>query len=60
MGIRENFKEVLESDDAIGKLAWKVFKEQSGKEASEEVKSLIYDGAKTPWKFTLMACVIYE
>jgi hypothetical protein len=59
-GLKENFKDVLENDEAIGRLAWKVFNDQSGKEASDEVKSLIYDGSKTPWKFTLMACVLYE
>jgi len=59
-GIRENFENFLEDDEAIGRLAWKVFNDQSGKEASDEVKSLVYDGSKAPWKFTLMACVLYE
>jgi hypothetical protein len=59
-GIKENFKEILDNDDAIGKLAWKVFKDQSGKDASEEVKSLVYDGLKVPWHFTLMVCVLYK
>ncbi len=59
-GIRENFEKILEDDEAIGRLAWKVFNDQSGKESSDEVKSLVYDGLKAPWKFTLMACVLYE
>ena len=59
-GIRENFEKILENDEAIGRLAWKVFNDQSGKEASDEVKSLVYDGSKAPWKFTLMACVLYD
>lgn len=59
-GIRENFEKLLEDEEAIGRLAWKVFNDQSGKEASDEVKSLVYDGSKAPWKFTLMACVLYE
>ena len=59
-GIKENFKNILEDDEAIGRLAWKVFNDQSGKDASDEVKSLIYDESKAPWKFTLMACVLYE
>ncbi|MFX0072268.1 MAG: hypothetical protein ACFFAO_14375 [Candidatus Hermodarchaeota archaeon] len=59
-GIKENFEEILENNEAIGKLAWKVFKDQAGKDASDEVKSLIYDGTKVPWKFILMACVLYE
>ncbi len=58
--IRENFEKFLEEDEAIGRLAWKVFNDKSGKEASDEVKSLVYDGSKAPWKFTLMACVLYE
>jgi hypothetical protein len=59
-GIKENFAEISNNEDAIGKLAWKTFKDQNGREPSEEVKSLIYDGSKVPWKFTLMACVLYE
>lgn len=59
-GIKENFKEILENDENIGRLAWKVFYDHSGREASHEVKSLVYNGSKTPWKFTLMACVLYE
>ncbi len=59
-GIKERFLEILEDQEAIGKLAWKVFKDFSGKEPFDEVKSLIYDGNEVPWKFTLMACVLYE
>ncbi|MFX1337190.1 MAG: hypothetical protein ACFFDK_01130 [Promethearchaeota archaeon] len=59
-GIRENFEKILEDDEGIGRLAWKVFNDQSGKEASDEVKSLIYDGSKAPWNFSLMVCVLYE
>jgi hypothetical protein len=59
-GIKENFNKIIVDNETIGKLAWKVFKDQSGKEGSEEIKSLVYEGTKTPWKFTLMVCVIYE
>lgn len=59
-GIKENFDDVIKDEDAIGKLAWKVFKDHSTIEPSDEVKSLIYNGEKVPWKFPLMMCVLYE
>jgi hypothetical protein len=59
-GIKEKFKEIVNDESSIGKLAWKVFKDFYGKEPSEEVKSLIYDANQAPWDFTLMACVLYE
>jgi len=59
-GIRENFAELLNNEELIGQVAWKVFKENSGTEPSDEVKMLIYDEKKTPWNFTLMVCVIYK
>jgi len=59
-GIKENYSGFLDDNDMIGKLAWKVFTDYSGNEPSEEVKSLIYNGEKTSWGFSLMACVLYE
>ena len=59
-GIRENFLELLNVDDAIGKLAWKVFVDNSKLEPSEQVKSLIYEKQNAPWDFSLMVCVLYE
>ena len=59
-GIKEQFLEILDDEQAIGKLAWKVFKDFSGKEPFDEVKSLLYDEDAVPWKFTLLACVLYE
>jgi hypothetical protein len=59
-GIKENFSEIKESNEMIGKLAWKVFSDFSGIEPSEEVKSLIYEKSDAPWNFTLMVCVCYK
>lgn len=59
-GIKQNFNEIVKDTEAIGKLAWKVFSDQSAKETSEEVKSLIYEKEKAPWNFTLMTCILYE
>ncbi len=58
-GIKENFGSILEDPDAIGHLAWTVFKNHTGREASEDIKSLVYEGSKSPWAFTLLACVLY-
>jgi hypothetical protein len=59
-GVKENFLELLDDDDAIGKLAWKVFVDNSKIEPSEQVKSLIYEKQNAPWDFSLMVCVLYE
>lgn len=59
-GIKENFDMILENDASIGKIAWKVFKDFFGEEPAEEVKSLVYNEAQTPWKFSVMVCVIYK
>jgi hypothetical protein len=59
-GVKENFLKLLDDDDAIGKLAWKVFVENAKIEPSEEVKSLIYEKENAPWDFSLMVCVLYE
>ena len=59
-GVKENFSELIDDDEAIGKLAWKVFVDNSRIEPSEEVKSLIYEKQNAPWGFSLMICVLYE
>ncbi|TFF84377.1 MAG: hypothetical protein EU552_00735 [Promethearchaeota archaeon] len=59
-GIRENFDIIINDEEIIGKLAWKIFKDNSTLEASDEVKSLIYNSDKVPWNFPLMVCVLYQ
>ena len=59
-GIKENFSDIINDEEMIGKLAWKVFKDYTNIEASDEVKSLIYDGDKVPWNYPLMVCVLYQ
>jgi hypothetical protein len=59
-GIKKDFQELQKDENMIGKFAWKVFKDYSGIESSEEVKSLIYKANDAPWNFTLMICVLYE
>ncbi len=59
-GIKQNFLEMQDDETSLGKIAWKVFTDNSGIEPSEEVSSLIYEEKDAPWKFTLDACVIYE
>jgi len=59
-GIKQNFRELLNDDDTIGKVAWKVFFDNSRLEPSEEVKSLIYEKENAPWNYSLMVCVLYE
>ena len=59
-GIKENFNKFLSDNDAIGNIAWQVFKRYTEKDASEDIKSLIYDRSHAPWNFTLIARVIYE
>ncbi|MFX0058618.1 MAG: hypothetical protein ACFE85_06140 [Candidatus Hodarchaeota archaeon] len=59
-GIREHFNEFLNNEELIGQVAWKVFKDNSGIEPSEEIKILIYDEKKSPWNFSLIVCVIYS
>ena len=59
-GIKKEFNDIINHEELIGKLAWKVFKDHSTIDASDEVKSLIYNGDKAPWNFPLMVCVLYE
>ena len=59
-GIIENFNEFFNNEESIGQVAWKVFKENSEIEPSDDVKVLIYDEKKSPWNFTLMVCVVYN
>lgn len=58
-GINQNFLEMQDDETLIGKVAWKVFTDNSGIEPSEEVKSLVYEEKDAPWKFGLNACVVY-
>jgi hypothetical protein len=58
--IKKDFKMVVENPEMIGELAWRVFKNHTEIEASEDVRVLIYNGEDVPWGFTLLACVIYE
>ncbi len=59
-GIKDDFQKVINDEEMIGKLAWKVFKDHSAIEPSDEVKSLIYNEKKVPWNFPLMVCVLYK
>jgi hypothetical protein len=59
-GIKENFIDVMHNEEMIGKLAWKVFNDNTAIEASDEVKSLVYNGDKVSWNFPLMVCVLYQ
>ena len=59
-GIRESFSEIIADVDAIGKLGWMTFRNHTQIEANDESRSLIYDKARAPWGFTLIACVLYE
>jgi len=59
-GIKENFDDITNNEELIGKLAWKVFKDHSSVEPSDEVKSLIYNGDKVAWNFPLIVCVLYQ
>jgi len=59
-GIKERFSDITENEEAIGTLAWKIFYDHTGKEASELVESLTYDGSHSPWNFPLIVCVLYK
>ncbi|MBY9002505.1 MAG: hypothetical protein KGD73_00890 [Candidatus Lokiarchaeota archaeon] len=59
-GIKQNFAEILRQEETIGKLAWKLFSDNSGIAPHAEVKSLIYEKENSPWGFTLMVCVLYQ
>ncbi|MCJ7651102.1 MAG: hypothetical protein MUP85_21035 [Candidatus Lokiarchaeota archaeon] len=59
-GIKQNFAEILREEETIGKLAWKLFSDNSGITPHEEVKSLIYEKENSPWNFTIMVCVLYQ
>ena len=59
-GIKEKFDVIINNEEMIGKLAWKVFKDHSSIEPLDEVKSLIYNSDKVPWNFPLMVCVLYQ
>ena len=59
-GIKEKFDEILIDNDSIGLVAWQLYKNQTGIEAVEDIKSLIYDGSKAPWKYVLIISVLYK
>ena len=59
-GIKEDFYKLLEDETAIGGIALKVFEQYSKLKAADEVRSLVYDGEKAPWKFKIAICVLYE
>ncbi|MGV9171140.1 MAG: hypothetical protein ACOC35_01050 [Promethearchaeia archaeon] len=59
-GINKNFSKVLNDPQKIGQAAWEIFYKHTKKEASEDIQTLVYDGAKAPWKFTLLVAVLYE
>jgi hypothetical protein len=59
-GIKESFNELVENPDELGKIAWKVFNNHTGKEPIDDVKLVIFEGDKVPWNHTIAACVVYE
>ena len=59
-GIRDRFSEIMEDESAFGRVAWKIFHDNSGIEPSEDVKSLIFEGKDAPWEFSLIVNVIYK
>jgi len=59
-GIKESFKELVTNPEGLGKIAWKVFNNHTGKEPIDDVKMVIFDGDKVPWHHTIAACVVYE
>jgi len=59
-GVTEKFYEFLDDEVVLGSIAIKVFENHSPQKAGDEVKCLIYDREKTPWKFTIAVCVVYN
>ncbi len=59
-GIKKNFDKVAEDEEVIGETAWQVFNNHTGLECSEEMKSLIYDGKKAPWHYSVIVCVLFD
>ena len=59
-GVTEKFYDFLEDDEVLGGIAIKVFEKHSPLKTSDEVKCLIYDREKVPWKFTIAVCVLYS
>ena len=59
-GIKKNFDIVINDEETIGKLAWRLFKDHSSLDALDEAKTLVYNGDKVPWGFPLMVCVLYQ
>ncbi len=59
-GIKEDFDKILEDNNAIGSIAWQVFKGHMSRDIMKDIKSLVYNRAKVPWNFSLIACVVYE
>ncbi len=59
-GIKEDFNSLIENKLSIGGIAINVFEQNSNLKVSDEVKSLIYDGDKAPWKFKVVVCILYK
>ena len=59
-GIKEDFKSFLKDEPSIGGIAINVFEQNSNLEVSDEIKTLIYNGEKAPWKFDIVVCVLYK
>ncbi len=57
-GIKQNFEKILLDSDAIGTISWDVYKSHTGKECSEDVKSLIYNNDENSWNFPLIVSVL--
>lgn len=59
-GISKDFDKVLGDSEAIGSIAWKIFYDHTKREASDDIKSLVFEESAAPWKFSLIVCVLQE
>ena len=59
-GIKDIFLEVINNDELMGSIAWKVFVDKSGIKPSDQINVVFYDKNEVPWKFSLLTCIFYE
>ena len=59
-GIKEDFEKLHEDSNLIADLSWNVFKNHVNLEASEDIRTIIYNGSDVPWKFSLITSVLYD
>ena len=59
-GIKESFRELLDNPEGLGQIAWKVYNNHTGREPTDDMKMVIFEGDKVPWNHTIAACVVYD